>query len=244
VTAILIIAVFLLAAASYTIIRSKRSRSNRAEAEYFPPPHTRGLFGGDDDGHAGRLLAEDGVALEAAKSGLRERAAAGDPDALMDAHELGDAALYREVLDALAARAEADPPSFQKLVYTVAASDRLRATPGLAVRLLDRWRDAPAPASTAQLLRVAALSDDAATFETVVTAVAEAHEEGRLGGLGGDELRALFESEYWVLSSEAKRTGAGFVLKQTLAEVGRRLSAGARRESPPTAGAGDGRAPA
>ena len=53
---------------------------------------------------------------------------------------------------------------------------------------------------------------------------------GRLEGLGAEDLRALFEAEYWLLSSEAKRSGAGFVLKQKLADVRRRLAAGARRD--------------
>jgi hypothetical protein len=245
VTAILIIAVFLLAVASYTIIRSKRSRSRPDEANYFPPSQPRGLFGDGPDGdcHTGRLLAEHDIAAETAKSSLRERARGGDLAALTEAHERGDSSLYRELLDTLAARTSADPQAFQRLVELVARGRGLRATPGLAVALLERWRESPAPGPTADLLRVAALSDDAATFETVLTSVAEAFEEGRLRGLAGDALCALFESEYWVLSSEAKRTGAGFVLKQTLAEVCRRLSADARRESPPTAGAGDGRAP-
>jgi hypothetical protein len=60
--------------------------------------------------------------------------------------------------------------------------------------------------------------------------------------LSAGELRALCEAEYWVLSSEARRTGAGFILKHTLAEVCRRLAASTGRESPPTAGAGEGRA--
>jgi hypothetical protein len=247
VIAILIIAAFLLAVASYTFIRSKRSGSGHAEANYFPPPEPRGLFGPDDsepDGLAARSRAADELAAETARSVLRARAASGDPEALTDAHARGDVTLYREILDTLAARTAADPQSFRRLVELVARGRDLRATPGLAVALLDRWRESPSVASTAELLRVAALSDDAATFETVLTSVAEAYEEGRLRGLGGDELRALCEAEYWVLSPEAKRTGAGFVLKQTLAEVCRRLSAGARRESPPTAGAGDGRAPA
>lgn len=243
-SAILIISVFLLVVAAYTIIRSKRSGSQPQPANYFPPTRPRGLFEPDgDDRPAGRPRAERELAAEAAKAALRARAAAGDLDALTGAHAEGDAALYREVLDALAARAAADPESFARLVSLVARGDELRATPGLAAALLERWRESPSRASTVELLRVAALSDDARTFETVLTAVAEAAEGGRLDGLGGDELRTLCEGEYWVLSSEARRSGAGFVLKRTLAEVCRRLSAGARRESPPTAGAGEGRAP-
>ena len=94
--------------------------------------------------------------------------------------------------------------------------------------LLGEWRRAPAPDATADLLRVSALSDDAGTFGRAVTEVLQLWEGGRLPGLGAGELRSLFEAEYWLLSSEAKRSGAGFVLKQKLADVRRRLSARAR----------------
>ncbi|HEV3469900.1 MAG TPA: hypothetical protein VG148_11310 [Pyrinomonadaceae bacterium] len=244
-SAILIITVFLLVVASYSTIRSKRSRSRQELSGDTPPPRPRGLFdpeGAGDDRVTGRPRAEHELAAETAKSALRARAASGDLGALAEAHAAGDAALYREVLDALVSKAAADPASLRRLAELVARSDGLRATSSLALALLGSWRQSPSRASIPELLRVAALSDDAATFETVVTAVAEAHDAGRLGDLGGEELRALLESEYWVLSSEAKRTGAGFVLKRKLAEVGRRLSTAARRESPPTAEAGEGRA--
>lgn len=233
-SAILIISIFLLAAASYAIIRSKRSRSKQAGAGYFPPAQPRGLFdtyGPGGERQNGRLRAEQELAAETARQSLRARAAAGDLDTLTEAHRRGDAALYRELLDTLVGKTAADPEAFGNLAALVARSDELRATGALALALLERWRESPSPASTAELLRVAALSDDAAVFETVLTSVAEAYEGGLLGGLSGEELRALCESEYWVLSSEAKRSGAGFVLKRTLAEVGGRLAAAARRES-------------
>jgi hypothetical protein len=102
----------------------------------------------------------------------------------------------------------------------------LRASPELAERLLGLWRAEPTPSSTAELLRVSALSDDAGTFGRAVSEVLQLWEGGRLDPLGAEDLRALFEAEYWLLSSEAKRSGAGFVLKQKLADVRRRLAAG------------------
>jgi len=37
------------------------------------------------------------------------------------------------------------------------------------------------------------------------------------------DLQALFNSEYWVLSSRSRTSGAGFVLKQTLSDANREL---------------------
>lgn len=245
-SAILIISFFLLAAASTTIIRSKRSRSKREEDSYLPPPRPpRGLFdphGAGGDRPSGSPRAARETAAETSRRQLRQRASGGDLEALREAHAAGDAALYREVLDALAQKSAADPELFRRLVALVVGSDELRATSALALALLGRWRQSPSRAGVTELLRVAALSDDAATFEKVLTAVAGDHEAGRFDALDGEELRALFEAEYWVLSSEAKRSGAGFVLKRQLAEVCRRLSAAPRRGSPPTTEADGSRA--
>jgi hypothetical protein len=82
-------------------------------------------------------------------------------------------------------------------------------------------------------LRVAALSDAAATFEAAVETIHRVWTEGRLPGLDAAALDALFEGEYWLLSSDARRSGAGFVLKRTLAELRRGLKASARRDPLP-----------
>lgn len=243
-SAILIISVFLIAAASFFIIRSKRSGSSRDESNYFPPAEPRGLFGPGPEGDrpTRQLRAERQLAAEKARQELLHRANAGDLDALADAHAAGDADVYRETLDALVAHSAADPAAPARLAAFVVEREELKASPALALALLEAWRAAPARASTAELLRVAALSGDANTFAAVLGEVAYAFEGGRLTGLSAAALRELLEAEYWVLSSEAKRTGAGFVLKHQLAQVCRRLAAHAESGSQPTAGAGEGRA--
>jgi hypothetical protein len=117
----------------------------------------------------------------------------------------------------------------RELATHIAAGRDLRASPELAEILLGAWREGPTPASTAELLRVSALSDDAGTYGRAVTEVLQVWEAGGLDKLGAEDLRALFEAEYWQLSSEARRSGAGFVLKRKLADVRRRLAAGEHR---------------
>lgn len=67
------------------------------------------------------------------------------------------------------------------------------------------------------LAQVAALSGDASTFQLAVSEILQSWEDGRLASLRTEELRPLFEDEYWLLSSEARRSG--FVLKQKLADA-------------------------
>ena len=218
-SAILIISIFLLFVASFAILRTKRS-SSRGDAPELPAGISpRGLFEADDD-DTPRESPE-----QTRRGELRERAERGELSALAEARVSEDAALYRFVLDGLVGRASGDAARVRELAAHITAGRDLRASPELAEMLLGVWRGEPTRASTVELLRVSALSDDAGTFGRAVTEVLELWEGGGLDALGAEDLRSLFESEYWLLSSEAKRSGAGFVLKQKLADVRRRLSA-------------------
>lgn len=241
VSAILIISVLLIFVASLALLRTKRPRSNE-EADELPPgfgPH--GLFA-DTQGRA-PAAPEDESSGELEKA-LRARAEQGDLTALDDARAAGNPAVYRATLDALTARAADSPEDLRALAAYVARGEDLRSSPALAERLLELWRENPTRSTTAELLRVAALSDDAETFGLAVSAVLRAWDEGRLGGARAEDLRSLFEAEYWLLSSEAKRSGAGFLLKQRLADARRRLSARARHNDPPSAGGFEDELPA
>jgi hypothetical protein len=221
--ALLAITIFLLFVASFAIIRTRRAQSTR-EAELPPMAPPRGLFGGDED--AGDAAREDDARHEKLRASvLRARAERGDLGALAEAHATGDKALYRLVLDELVGRAAARPEHVRALAAHVAHGENLRSSPALAELLLGAWRSELTRQTTAELLRVSALSDDAGTFGLAVSEVLQSWEDGRLAGLSAAELRSLFEGEYWLLSSEAKRSGAGFVLKQKLADARRRLAA-------------------
>jgi hypothetical protein len=221
VSAILIISVFLLFVATFAILRTKRSGSKEVAGELPPGVSARGLFDATpEDDETPKESPE-----QIRRGELRERAERGDLSALAEASAAGDAALYRFVLDGLVGRASGDAGRVRELAAYVAGGRDLRASPELAEMLLGEWRRGPTPASTAELLRVSSLSDDAGTFGRAVSEVLQVWEGGGLDALGAEELRSLFEAEYWLLSSEAKRSGAGFVLKQNLAEARRRLSA-------------------
>jgi len=237
VSAILIISVLLVFAASFAILRTRRSPSS-ADAERLPPGISpRGLFDDADQDAPADGDADDETPEKLKAAELRGRAARGDLGALKEAGMVGDPALYRFVLDGLVGHCATNEVELRALSSYVARGEGLRSSPELAEMLLGEWRRNPGPASTADLLRVSALSDDAGTFGRAVSEVLQLWEDGRLEGLGAEALRSLFEAEYWLLSSEAKRSGAGFVLKQKLADARRRLAAHARgRETNTDAG--------
>lgn len=235
-SAILIISIFLVFVASFALLRTKRSPSNDS-SDYLPPGISpRGLFGDSAERRAGNGDAFDHPqkkSSEEFEKHLLERAALGDFEVLKDAHATGKAALYSRVLDTLV---ENCAERLSSLANYITRDGELRANAALSAQLLEDWEHDPTRASTIELLRVAALSDDAATFERALDAILRVWEESRLEGLSAGELRSLFESEYWLLSSESQRSGAGFALKQKLAEARRRLSVGARRETPSNPG--------
>jgi hypothetical protein len=243
VSAILIISVFLAFVATFAILRTKRSRSNE-EADPLPPHGARGLFADADAARHNTADADEGGASKDFERELRERASRGDLETLQEAHATGRVKLYRLVLGLLLEHSEGDAVRLRSLAERVARGEDLRSSPALASAALEDWGREPTRARVPVTLRVAALSDDASAFERVMTTVLRVWLEGKLTDSNADELRALFDAEYWLLSSEARRSGAGFQLKQKLAQVRRTLSDKARRrpipldETPPAAVAG------
>ena len=233
VSAILIISVILafVAAASFANLRTRRPRSNE-EADALPPPYgARGLFDGDAAPHALPEVNED--ASEEFERELRERASRGDLETLKEARDSGRAGLYDLILGVLLERSEGDAVALRALADFVARGEDLRSSPALAAAALEDFVREPARARVPAALRAAALSDDAAAFERAMAAVERAWLEERLPDSNADELRTLFDAEYWLLSSEARRSGSGFQLKQKLAQVRRSLADSERRSPTP-----------
>jgi hypothetical protein len=59
--------------------------------------------------------------------------------------------------------------------------------------------------------------------------------DGSLADLSAKDLQSLFNSEYWVLSSRTRTSGAGFVLKETLSRANRELELTNTKLNQPTA---------
>jgi hypothetical protein len=235
VIALFIIAFALFAATAYTLYRRRHESSDYPAQLGTRPEPPRSLFDAPEaDKEHGRLLAaQASAAAVERKATLLERAAAGDLTALAEARRIDkDPALYAFVLDALLDRAADSETNLHALASYISAEADLRGSPRLCAAYTKHWREHPDRPRTAQLLHLAALADDASVFERAVVAATEAFRAGRLTGIRGEELSALIESEYWVLSSDARRTGAGFALKQHLTALRERWAASRRPGSP------------
>ena len=94
-----------------------------------------------------------------------------------------------------------------------------------AIKAIKAFQESPNRTTTTNLLHIAALADDAKNYGRAVELVLMSWRDGSLSGLSARELQALFNSQYWVLSSRTRTSGAGFVLKETLATANRELEA-------------------
>lgn len=104
-----------------------------------------------------------------------------------------------------------------------AHDDELEAKKALAEEFIDAWQVSPDRVSTAKMLHLAALADDADTFRNAVETALSVWQRGNVPDLSATELQTLFNSEFWILSSAARSSGAGFVLKRTLSRAKREL---------------------
>jgi hypothetical protein len=216
---ILFILLFALAAISVAIYRLQRSQSDVRADRAVAPPTSGGLF--DDYGYGAQIVEGEGAEIKHAR--LLERAARGDKDALTEAQKTGDGQLYSEVLDSLV---EAVPgqEAFRAIVTHISQSDGLRANVRLAERVIDEWKPSSGRRATVEMLHVAAISDDAATYEKAVEMALRSCRSGELARFSADELCDLVESQYWLLAPEARASGAGFRLKQRFADIRRELA--------------------
>src|SRR5256885_12300539 len=189
-----------------------------------PHPDARGLF-------EERAMSRDtqnqlsAAANEDEKSRLLELAKRGERSALDDAHANGEADLYDHVLSELVT--QADTESKLLSLASQVARNELPVNAPLAKAMIASWKAAPDRNRTAKALHFAVLSDDAALYRESIEDALQLWREGKLAEVMPAELRSLFEGEFWILSSRSRSSGAGFVLKQTLADARRELEAAA-----------------
>ena len=216
---LLITSVFVFGLLAIAIYFWQKAAKTAQPIELPLPPPPAGLF-------SDFKPAELPSATEDPKKAVIESATKGDKDALTQAKALNDATLYEEVLNLFVAQSDSEP-KLLSLVSHVTRND-LPVTTALAQKAIDYWKDSPdghstAKHSTAKMLHLAALSDDAETYRQAVEAALKSWRNGKLPDVSAVELQSLINGEFWVLSSNTRSSGAGFVLKRTLATARREL---------------------
>jgi hypothetical protein len=225
-SAFLIIPVLVLAILAIAAYLLQRSLNRKAIDQNTVEPPKVGLFAVDDETKPRvrplRSIAEKPTADKPLDLLLRART--GDLDALTEAHTTGNKTVYNQVLDELVDWSVASPEQMQLLASHIAGNFSLRANRNMAQSFIEMWQSAPSRKLTADMLHIAALSDDAEIYEEAIE-MALLFWRNSAFRMTAEELRTLIESEYWVLTTEARSSGAGFMLKRKLAEARRELGA-------------------
>ena len=164
------------------------------------------------------------AAAERAES-LVSRARQNDREALLEAHLLADPALCDRVLDELVAQSNSDQELYALMSFV--ARNNLSVNRNLAQAVVSSWRRNPDRKSTSKALHFAALSDDPDIYREAVETALQLWGEGKIKSVSPIELSALFDGEFWVLSSRSRSSGAGFVLKRRLVNARRELKSAA-----------------
>jgi hypothetical protein len=205
-------------------------RAKGSEHDLLPPLETpRGLFSDENPSEYAALPAvssERETDREARRIFLRERARTGDKNVLNEAHALADEQLYYELLDEFTAVTDSGAKLLSLVSYVT--RNELPINRKLAESVITSWRNSPDRSSTATTLHLSALADDADLFRSTVEAALSFWQQGLLPNVSAAELRALFDGEFWVLSAQSRNSGAGFILKRTLASARRELETAMR----------------
>ncbi|HUS10254.1 MAG TPA: hypothetical protein VMZ30_07290 [Pyrinomonadaceae bacterium] len=201
-------------------------RAKNPEQDLLPPSEAlRGLFS-DEQHTESAALPAGSREREAGRLSLRERARTGDKSVLNEAHALRDEQFYNQLLDEFTTVADGAPALLSLVSYVT--RNELPINRKLAEAVITSWRNSPDRNSTATTLHLTALADDADLFRSTVEAALSFWQQGLLANVSAAELRALFDGEFWVLSAQSRNSGAGFILKRTLANARRELETAMR----------------
>lgn len=212
ITSVFILTLIVIAAVYF---RQKSINASQNMESPLPPNSPAGLFSNYQPAPQLQAPAEE------PHKAIIELAKTGDKKALHDAHAINDRALYDEVLNTFVAHTDTQA-QLLSLVSHVTRNE-LPVNKALAQKSIDYWKDSLDRNTIAKLLHVAALSDDADTYGQAVEVVLNSWREGKLPDVSAVELQSLFNGEFWVLSSNTRSSGAGFVLKRILSTAKREL---------------------
>lgn len=221
---LLFIALALLTVIGIGLYFWQKSTPDDSQLVLPPLPDARGLFGDSS------FITEEDMKMaivvqEAERSALMARAQNDERSALEEAHQTKDAALYGQVLTEILRHADSDAKLLSLMSYVT--KNELPVNAELAAAVVASWQKSPDRSGTSKALHFAALSDDANVYQDAVEQALQFWREGKLSNVSAIELRALFDGEFWILSSRTRSSGAGFVLKRTLDSARRELEAAA-----------------
>ena len=157
-------------------------------------------------GHLLGLGAQDGQLL------LLRRAEESDFNALLEAKVYGSTRLYDEVFQILLQR---DADGLANFV----TRNGLLSNAGLVELSAKKLSENPNLDNLLKFVHLSALTNSAEIFLQTLETTKEIWNEKRLNEISDEKLIEILDSHYWLLASEARVSGAGYLLKEKMASV-------------------------
>lgn len=129
--------------------------------------------------------------------------------------------LYDEILNKLVHNADSDE-KISALVKFILAKE-LGSNAETVEKFSAVWRKNPDKNSTLNYLEIAARAGSAEIYLAALEKVMEARRNGTLNSVESDDLIGIAESGFWLLPPDEKASGAGFLLKEKLADLRREM---------------------
>src|SRR6185503_11139720 len=184
---LLITSVFVFGLIAIAIFFWQKAANTAQPVELPLPPQPAGLF-------SDFTPVELPSPTDDPKQVIIENATKGDKNALDQAHALKDATLYEEVLNIFLAQIDSEPKLLSLVSHVT--RNQLPVTKALAHKSIDYWKDSRDKHSTAKMLHLAALSDDAEVFRQAIELALNSWRNGKLPDVSAVELQALINGEF------------------------------------------------
>lgn len=231
-TTFLFILFFLLTATAIVARFSKRPPNRQETSCPLPASQFDGLLAEQRAEEVKAMLAEEaGLRDATARKQLLEFAAEGEMDVLNQAQSFGDPQFYTQVLQAIRSQADGNPKLLQSTVEYIVGSRKLRSSSEFAESVIGLWANSPDQFPLADVLCLAALADDEVVFKLALDTALKLWREDRIKKVSAQSFLSTVESAYWLVASEVRSSGSGFLLKQAIADVRRALAAADRRSA-------------
>ncbi len=229
---IIFISILLLLVSLFALSILHRQRGRRRPSLMSRQPQFSSLFA--DEYESAAIRHEEAEAKERAREKrrqLRERASKNDVTVLDEAHNQGDPDFYRDALRRLVAATGGQAEGLHAISKHIVESGTLRSTSEFAQTMIEQLSRSLDRQSLTEMLYLAALCDDAATFQTAVDLAVKNWREGKMRNLSAKDLLSTTESAYWLIASKERDSGSSFLIKQAIANVRRELAAATRQSA-------------
>ena len=208
------------ASVAFFVTRRKELPPTQPQDSFNPPTTYRSLFEPDEE-ELRQWQKEKDEKVQAEKEAelrldLLNRAEKLDFNSLLEAKIYGSARLYDEVFQILIQR-DAD-----KLINFV-IKNGLMANADLVELSAKKLSENPNLDNLLKLVQLSTQTNSAENFLQAIETTIELWKEKRLNEISGEKIIEILESHYWSLASEARVSGAGYLLKEKMASVHREI---------------------